>query len=161
MKLKNIWILTILVFILAVCIIPMFPLVSAKATKTQFTGQTTWAGGDAFTDRIAGMTTHRRMRKTYFSIASENVDLDGTTLVRIVNFNRNDKRNSIQRWGKFEIMSGDVVLWSGSWRGNRLPESVTVEDFVGHGVRDDLIGLSIRFTLTTGNIFGTILNPNK
>ena len=136
-------------------------MVGAKSTKTEFNGTATWAGGDSFTDKLAGVTTHRRLRATYFTILSENEDLDGSILVRIVNFNRNEKRNSLQRWGTFEIKSGDVVLWRGSWRGSRRPDSSTIEEYVGHGIGDTMKSCSIRFTLTSGSIYGTILCPNK
>jgi hypothetical protein len=143
-------------------------LVEAKATKSQFTGNTTWAGAGAPDDRVAGKTTHRKNRDTYLDISSDNNVLDGATLLRIVNFNRNDLKNNVQRWGKFEITYDQVVLWRGSWSGHRKAGEATVEEFVGHGVRQDLIGLKIKFTMTDldpdtpgSNIFGEILNPNK
>jgi hypothetical protein len=168
MKNKKIIHLILMVSILCICTSTLLPLVGAKATKSEFTGTATWAGGDTYTEWVAGKTTHRRNRNTYFTISSEGNDLDGSTLVRNVNFNRNDHRNVVQRWGKFEIILDQVVLWRGSWSGYRDSNGEREESFVGHGVRGDLVGLKIKFTMTdldSGipglDIFGSVLNPNK
>lgn len=168
MKFRKFTSLIILVSVLYIYTSMLFPLAGAKVTKSQFTGNTTWAGGGDYIDRIAGKTTHRRNRITYFTITSENNFLDETTLLRIVNFNRNVHRNVVQRWGKFSIIYNEVVLWKGSWSGYRESDGERVEKFVGHGVREDLIGFKIKFTMaeldpeTPGlNIFGVIMNINK
>lgn len=136
----------------------MLQTVSAKAMKTEFSAEFGWGGGGPYLDRIAGQTTHRRDRTTYLIIEESDQTLFDGTLVRMVNFNRNNRRGISLRWGTFEIVLDDIVLWRGTWTGKAV-EGITTENFVGHGV-GDFKGMHIKFTrmsnlVVTGFILDT------
>jgi len=160
MRGKKITVSLLLCLMLVLCIFSMLQLANAKATKTQFTGKLAWAPGASLPiDWDAGQTTHRRDRITLFDITETDNDLFDGTMTRIVNFNRNNHKEFTQRWGTFEIVSDDVLLWKGTWTG-RAAEGTT-EEYVGHGV-GALKGLKIKFTLEIpgGFVTGFILNTH-
>jgi hypothetical protein len=160
MKVKTIVVPLLLFLTLTVTTSAILQTVSAQAIKTEFSADFSWGGGGPFQDRIAGQTTHRRKRTTYLIIEESDQPLFNGTLVRIVNFNRNNRRGISMRWGTFEVVMEDVLLWKGTWTG-KAREGMTTENFVGHGV-GDLKGMRIKFTrMGTLGVTGFILEtPN-
>lgn len=144
MKVKIIVVTLLLFLSLATATSAILQTVSGKTVKTEFSAEFTWGGGGPSQDRIAGQTTHRRNRTTYLIIEESDQPLFAGTLVRIVNFNRNNRQGIAMRWGTFEVVMEDVVLWTGTWTG-KAREGITTESFVGHGV-GDLKGMQIKFT---------------
>jgi hypothetical protein len=161
MKARKFTVALLLCLTLVLCASTMLQPANAKATKTQFTGKISWAGGASDpVDRYAGQTTHRRDRMVPFNIIETDSDLFDGTLIRIANFNRNDHKGFAQRWGTFQIFSNDVLLWEGTWTG-RAAEGSRTENYVGHGV-GDLKGLQIKFTAEFPGISvtGLVLNTH-
>jgi hypothetical protein len=161
MKARKFTVALLLCLTLVLCASTMLQPANAKATKTQFTGKISWAGGASDpVDRYAGQTTHRRDRMVPFNIIETDSDLFDGTLIRIANFNRNDHKGFTQRWGTFQIFSNDVLLWEGTWTG-RAAEGSRTENYVGHGV-GDLKGLQIKFTAEFPGISvtGLVLNTH-
>jgi hypothetical protein len=154
MKAKKSTVAILLFLALISCASPALQLANAKAAKATFSGTLAWAPGSSTPiDFDAGQTTHRRNRITLFTIIETDNSLFDGTITRVVNVNRNNQKEFAQRWGTFEIVLDDVLIWEGTWTGRNDGNSQT-ENYVGRGV-GAFDGMQLRFSLESPGLFVT------